>query len=63
MMVSFILVAKVNKWAKKTKLQKNPSKAIYTLKNGIIGFFYIHNIVLAYKKDHKDEIDQVVDVF
>ncbi|WP_375449240.1 hypothetical protein [uncultured Nostoc sp.] len=29
-------------------------------KNGIIGFFYIDDIVFAYKKDQKDEIDQVI---
>ena len=31
-------------------------------KNGIIGFFYVDDIVFAYKKDQKDEVDQVVEL-
>lgn len=36
---------------------KNFLKALYSPKNGIIGFFYINNIVFAYKKGQKGKIN------
>ena len=46
---------------KKLGFKKIPQELCVVQKNGIIDFFYINNILFAYKKDQKDEVDQVVE--
>ena len=47
---------------KKLSFQKISQKPCVVQKNGIIGFFYVDNIVFTYKKDQKNKVDRVVEL-
>lgn len=53
---------KITNKLKKLGFKEIPQKLCLVQKNGIIGFFYINDIVFTYKKEQKNHVDQVVEL-
>lgn len=53
------MTTKIDKRNGKTEVQNNSARAVHSSKNKIISFFYVDDIVFAYKKDQANEVKYI----